>query len=482
MNRQIVIVGAGITGLSTAIYLQKALHATYSDQLDAMPRITLLEQSNRIGGKLDTAHQLGMVMERGADSFLAKKQAMLDLADDLGLSEQLIGTSPLAKKVYIATERQLLPFPAGLKLAIPTQVTAILRTPLLSLTAKLRVLADLFLPSEFNKNGAASAADESLGQLLARRFGSDFAEQICEPILAGIYAGDLNELSVQATFPQFADLERRQRSLMIAMKHQLQTERAEANIQSMFLAFKGGFSQLTDTLLSRLTDVDVRRNCKVESIVADEQTNSGFTIFTKGEQKFHADEVVLTVPSFIAANMFKPLEDDDFFRQMQHISVANVVLAFHKENSIKLPSGSGFLVPRKLNKLTTACTWTSQKWPHSTPNEYVLLRAYVGRSGQDRWQLLDDSTLTQRVIEELRVWIDIPEEPFFTEVNRWSSAMPQYAPGHVERLNVMRQSVAKRYRGLHLIGASYDAVGLPDCVKIARITAENIASNSRQWL
>ncbi len=182
MNRQIVIVGAGITGLSTAFYLQKALHATYSDQLDAMPRITLLEQSNRIGGKIDTAHQLGMVMERGADSFLAKKQAMLDLADDLGLSEQLIGTSPLAKKVYIATERQLLPFPAGLKLAIPTQVTAILRTPLLSLTAKLRVLADLFLPSEFNKNGAASAADESLGQLLARRFGSDFAEQICEPI------------------------------------------------------------------------------------------------------------------------------------------------------------------------------------------------------------------------------------------------------------------------------------------------------------
>ncbi len=460
---RIVIIGAGISGLSAALYLKRR----------NFTNITILEKAAVPGGKIATLHHEGLIIERGADSFLAKKQAMLDLAADLGLSDQLVGTSPSAKHVYIAGEHKLHPFPKGLRLAIPSDIGAILRTPTLTPFAKLRVLADLLLPGAKHN---PSIEDESLGQLLTRRFGQAFAEQIAEPILAGIYAGDLDKISVQATFPQFAEMERCSGSLIRAMRKQLRAEQQEARIQSMFLAFRGGFSQLTSELLNQLTDVELHCGCAVERISGE----GPYLVRDAAGNEWQADELIVTVPSFSARKLFAPLADIPFFQHIEHVSVANVIFAFDKQSGIRLPEGSGFLVPRRLNKLTTACTWTSNKWTHTAPDGSVLLRAYVGRDGQQNWQRFTDEQLTSEVLAELRDWMDIPGEPTFIDVNRWPLAMPQYAPGHRQRLQAMRDFVGQKHPNFRLIGASYDAVGLPDCVLHARQAAFAIADTYRE--
>ena len=205
-KKQIVIAGGGITGLSTAYYVEQ-LCRTHAIEAE----IVLVEKSDRFGGHVHTGKRDGFVIERGPDSFLARKTSIIELMQELGIGNDIVGTRPGISHSYISYRNRLHPIPDGFMLGVPTKWKPFITTKLLTVRGKVRAAADLVLPKR------SSATDESLGQLLRRRLGDEVLEQIAEPLLAGIYAGNADSLSVQATFPMLQETEQKHRSLIVGM-------------------------------------------------------------------------------------------------------------------------------------------------------------------------------------------------------------------------------------------------------------------------
>lgn len=198
--KKIVVIGGGITGLSAAYYIMKRFEAR---QMRA--NITLVEKSSELGGKINTLHRSGYVIERGPDSFLARKLPIIALTRELGLEEELTATNPLARSNFILRKGKLHPMPLGLVLGIPTKMTPFMKTGLISPLGKLRAAVDLLLPAR------RGMGDEALGSFIKQRLGREVLDNITEPLLAGIYAGETRNLSLQATFPQFKQMEEKHR-------------------------------------------------------------------------------------------------------------------------------------------------------------------------------------------------------------------------------------------------------------------------------
>ncbi|MEX2415674.1 MAG: protoporphyrinogen oxidase [Paenibacillaceae bacterium] len=485
--RRIAIAGAGISGLSAAYYIQR-----YCQEKAISAHITIIEPSEQLGGKIRTLHRDGCVIEQGPDSFLARKLSMLELARELGLEDELTATNPQAKKTYILHKHKLHRMPAGLMLGIPTQIMPFLRTGLISPLGKARAALDLLLPKKVNKG------DEALGVFLSRRLGSEVLEHIAEPLLAGIYAGDTNELSLQSTFPQFQALEQEHRSIIIGMirnkvKQHSQSAQSAQSAQSersgqvplsqlanrsMFLTFKQGLSTIVNRLAANLTEATIRKGIAVTEVSKDDGKYK-LKLSDGSEELF--DAVVLAVPNYAAVRMLPQLAEAHSLINIPYVSVANVVMAFRKSELVLAKDGSGFLVPRNEGLTITACTWTSVKWLHTAPDDTVLVRCYIGRSGAAQTVAYSDEQLTRRVRSDLKHTMGIEAEPLFVEVARWDDSMPQYPVGHLDQLKLFRQKLADVMPGVYMTGSGYQGVGLPDCIGQAKQCAEQVVDDLLGW-
>ncbi|MBP1905957.1 oxygen-dependent protoporphyrinogen oxidase [Paenibacillus turicensis] len=465
-SRNIVIIGGGLTGLSTAFYIKKS----YQNK-GIVPNITIVEASNRLGGKIESLHKDGFVIEKGPDSFLARKTAMIELAKELEIDHELVSMNPNAKKTYIVKDKKLHPMPAGLILGIPTQLSAFLSTGLISWPGKLRALMDFVLP---RKKGTE---DESLGAFISRRLGPEVLQNLTEPLLAGIYAGDTHHLSLKATFPQFGVMEQQHGSLIKGMSSGKKTptpmETHTGTKRSMFLTFRQGLQSLIHALIHDLADTTVKLETKATTI---HELESGYQVETDQGEMLPADDVVITTPAFAASSLLNPYIDVTVLDQINYVSVANVVLAFDKSDLQGLFDGSGFLVPRKEGLDITACTWTGVKWLHTSPEDKMLLRCYIGRSGQEQNVFLPDEELIALVRRDLKGLMNITAEPLFTEITRLPESMPQYPVGHVEKTAQLRTQLSARLPHVHITGAAFDGVGLPDCIRQGKELAEQMAN------
>lgn len=458
---KIVIVGGGLTGLSAAFYLRKFYRAQ-----GLQPAITVMEKGKAWGGKIESLHRDGFVIEKGPDSFLARKTAMIDLAKELELDHELVQQNPESKKTYIVSRGKLHPMPGGLVLGIPTEIKPFVKTGLLSWGAKLRALMDFMLPPRREKG------DESLGDFIERRLGREVLENIAEPLLAGIYAGDTRSLSLQATFPQFAEVEKAYGSLIRGMmtgKKPVETHTGTK--RSAFLTFRQGLQSLVHALIHDLNDVELRTESEAVSFTRSE---GGYAVRLAGGETLQADKLIVTTPAFAAAELLRPYLDPSALDAINYISVANVVLAFNKSEFGDTFDGSGFLVPRKEGRNITACTWTSTKWLHTSPDDKVLLRCYVGRSGDEDNVFLPDESLTQLVLKDLKELMGLTAKPIFTEITRLPKSMPQYPVGHLDNIGALEQELKSKLPGVYLTGAAFKGVGLPDCIKQAKELAEEI--------
>lgn len=462
----VVVIGGGITGLSAAYYLKKQMEET-----GQACRITVMEKSDRFGGKISTLRRDGFVIEKGPDSFLARKPALVELARELGLEDQLTGTNPNAKKTYILSRGKLHRMPPGLMLGIPTEIMPFMRTGLLSPAAKARAALDLVLPKR------TADEDESLGHFLERRLGSEVLSQIAEPLLAGIYAGNTYDLSVKATFPQFHSIEQKHRSLILGMMKNRKEGGEESRTlpesarNTTFLTFREGLETIVHGLLDALDNVRFVKQCGIAKLekAAD---GRGYRLTREDGEIEEADGVILTLPAYAAADLLaasKPEAQE--LRKVDYVSVGNVILAYDEKDMKRELDGSGFVVPRREGRFITACTWTSKKWLHTAPDGKALLRCYVGRSGDDRWLHMSEDEVVRAVRQDLKATMGITAEPLFTELTPLMHSMPQYPVGHLDRIRRIREGLAKRMPEVLITGAAFHGVGLPDCVKQGKESA-----------
>ena len=357
------------------------------------------------------------------------------------------------------------PMPPGLVLGIPTDIIRFLQSELISPEGKLAALADLL------KEARPAERDESLGGFLARRIGTELVAKIAEPLLAGIYAGDLYKLSLNATFPQFAQSEQKFGSVIVGSRHNKRVADAQNNGKKpvTFMTFRKGLSTMVDALEKALSTITLQLNSKVDRL---EKSTDGYIVHLQGGAQLQAKGVIMTTPAFVSSKLLNPYINTEALANIRYVSVANVVMAFDRASFGVDFDGSGFLVPRSEGLHITACTWTSNKWLHSSPEDKVLLRCYVGHSEDQQSVKLDDESLIAAVREDIRKSVGVTVEPIFTEITRLNHSMPQYPIGHVDAIRNMRIELSAQLPGVWVTGAAFDGVGLPDCIRQGKAGAQ----------
>jgi len=472
---RIAVVGGGITGLALAHRLRSRLAATCVE-------VTLLEASDTPGGKVFTFHEDGYTLEGGPDSFLTRKPQAIALVRDLGLADDLVETPPAHRRSFLYVDGRLVHPPKGLVMGVPTDLESLFASPLVSRAGKVRALQDLVLPRLLR-----DGEDTAVGEFLTRRLGREIVTRLAEPILSGVYAGNADELSLDATAPQLREAERRRRSLIQGLKPptagQTPTQvQGGAPPPALFATLGSGLDRLVSALTTALrsTGVDVRTGARgrVSSLARGVRPDGTplYQLRTQAGDPVEADAVVLTVPAPEAAVLLQDLapEASAELGAVRYVDVALVGLGYRSED-VDLPPGSGFVVPRDQDLPITATTWVSQKWPGTAPQGHTLLRVYLGRSGEAPVLTHSDEGLVELARDSVRRTVGERSAPAYVRVIRIPRGLPQYTVGHLTRLAKAERALAA-VPGLWATGAAFRGVGLPDCIRQAEETADQVAA------
>jgi oxygen-dependent protoporphyrinogen oxidase len=456
---RIAVIGGGISGLAAAHRLVELSRAR-EQPID----LRLFESNPRLGGVIATERADAFVIEAGPDSFLSEKPAALRLCERLGLIDRVVGTQAEFRRTYVVRGGRLHALPDGFLLMAPTQLWPLVATPLFSWAGKLRMALDLVLP---RRHGAG---DESLTDFVTRRLGREALERVAQPLVGGIYTADPDHLSLAATMPRFLEMERAQRSIILAMWRQQRAAAAARDGSgarwSLFLSFDTGLQCLVDRLAQALPEGVVRLGQPVRGLA---RTATGWRL----DDGFDCDGVVLALPAHAAAALVGGADRDlaDELCAIPYASSATVSLAFRREQIPYPLDGFGFVVPHIEHRALLAGTFSSLKYPGRAPAEFVLVRAFVGGALRPELVDLDDAELMARVRQELADLLGVQAAPALTRIARWPRAMPQYHVGHLDRVARIGQRVAA-LPGLQLAGNAYGGVGIPDCIRSGEEAAE----------
>lgn len=458
-RRKVVIIGGGVTGLTAAFYLQQAAKEQQYP-LD----VVVVEASLRVGGKIQTMRKNGFIIERGPESFIDDSGNVCRLAHDLGIAHKLVHNN--VGQTYVAVGKELYPLPGSLMLGEPPKVSSFIASGLISLTGKIRAAGDLLIPR------ATDDRDEPIGDFFRRRFGKEVVENLVEPLMAGTFAGDIDHLSIQSMFPEFYQLEKEHRSLLLGMKkkksaHLAINHFAEQPLQ--YGTFKNGLETLIETLEEQLSPSTVLKGVKVEAI--EKLSDGSMKIMLNNISPIHADAVIMTTPFNVAKSVLEKYEVMQQQPLMKCATIATVTMAFRQDQLPKYKKALNFFVSRNSDLAITSCTWSNRKWNGIAPEGYDLLRVYIGRVGDEAIVELSDSEIERTVLADLRKAVDLQEEPLFTVVTRWKQAMPQYTVGHDERVQQMKQELYEKFPNVLLVGSSYEGISVPDCVEQGREAA-----------
>ena len=458
----VAIIGGGISGLATAFAIQKA-----SRQQNKAVTCTLVEGNQRFGGKIVTNHIEGFLVEGGPDSFLTSKPWALELCEELGISEQLINTNSGNSQTFCYTKGRLRELPQGLVAFVPTRLSALFSSGLISPLGMLRMGWEWFVPRNKNVD-----EDESLASFFRRRLGAEAFDYFIEPLVAGIYAGDADELSLRATFPRFFELEQQYGSLIKGIRTQQARGRphtpGQRTRRTMFTTLRGGLGDLIEALVKQMDSERTRllAGRQVVEISQSRPSDNGWTLVLDDSEKVIAHDVVLATPAYVSAKLLDSVQPNvsRLLEQIPYCSTATISLAFRDTDIEGKVKGFGFVIPRIEGHAMIAATWTSLKWSHRTKAGQTLIRCYVGGKGREKILQEDDASLVKYIRKQLRMMIGLSAEPLFTEIHRWDRAMPQYVCGHVTRLQQIRASM-KELKGIHLTGAAFEGLGIPDCIR-----------------
>jgi oxygen-dependent protoporphyrinogen oxidase len=451
------VIGAGITGLTAAREVL-ALAAKSGRPVS----VSVLEASGRAGGKVRTELVGGAVVETGPDSFVTLKPEMLALVRELGLEGELIGTGP-DPSVSVLKGGRLLPLPPGMQLVSPTRLLPFALSPLFSLRGKLRMALEPLVPVR------AGGEDESLADFARRRLGAEALDVLVGPMLAGIFAGDAEKLSVRSTFPQLLEMER-SGGLARSLWRGAPKRAPRREGFSMFMTLKGGLSRVIDALAAGLPSGALRLDCPAAAV---RRRGGRWEIAIPGGV-LEADAVIAAAPAPALADAVEGLDAElaARLREIPFASTATVTLIYDDAAVPAAPRGFGFLTARGEDATLTAATFSSSKFPARAPAGKTVIRCFVGGAGREESAEAPAARIEDRVRRDLDRLLGLAgAAPAAARTTRWIKANPQYNVGHARRLERLG-SCLKGHPGLVLAGCSYGGVGLPDCVRSGRRAAE----------
>ena len=441
----VVVVGGGIAGLAAAHALAGA-------------DVTLLEASDRIGGKLRTSEVAGVAVDEGAESFLARVPDGLALARSVGLGDDLV--HPATASASLWARGRLRPIPARTVLGVPSSLSSV--RGVLSPAELARAGIDLVLPERSTDD------DESVAAAVGRRLGPAVVDRLVEPLLGGVYAGRADNLSFRATMPQLVEHEG---SLIRAAR--AATPAADGQASPVFATVVGGLGRLAETA-ARAGGAEIRTGVTVREIRNDA---NGFRLIygaTSAGQEMTADAVVVAVPPPAAARLLADVSAaaSADLAAIEMASVVIVTLAFRRRDLIA-PPGSGYLVPPSARRSVKGVTFASAKWSHLATADLSIVRCSFGRYGDASDLQRDDPDLVAAAVDELRITGNVQAEPVAQRVSRWGGGLPQYSVGHLARVQRIRAAVAS-VPGLAVCGAAYEGVGIPACIRTGQQAADRI--------
>lgn len=461
------MVGGGISGLATSYYLLKK-----SDQFPL--ELLLLEKNNRLGGNIITEKEGDFIIEGGPDCFISEKPWAVELIREIGIEEEITGTIPENNKTFIYWNNKLHPLPEGWALLVPTKIISFITSGLISTRGKLRVLLDLFISS-------SRVEDLTLAEFVERRLGNEILQKIAEPLVAGIHSADPYKMSLKATFPGFLEMEKKYGSLLIGMlkARKMLKKKDSSNRReqlSLFLTLKKGIFHLVE----KLEGIIAKNNGKIiknSSIQRIERNKNKFYIYDRNGQIYEGDAVIVTTPAWVSSNILRALSTrlTEEIGKIPYTSTLTMSLAFNKKNFNPPFRGYGFLVPAIENMNLTACTWTSQKFPYRAPGSHHLLRLFAGGYKNEKIVEEEDGNIYEKLSSELFKILNVKAKPDFIKIYKWKKAMPQYIPGHLKTVEKI-DSLSEKFPGLYLTGSSYKGVGISECIKEAKVTAEKVSN------
>lgn len=482
----VIIVGGGISGLVSAWTLR--------DVAD----VTILESTDRLGGKIETTTFRSLPLDLGPDAFIVRNRAGVELCAELGLDAELI--EPSSKSAAIYARGRLRAFPDQLVFGIPTRIGALYRSHLVSAWGVARVLRDRFssvplISASLAEEVRAGRADPTVGEIFTKRFGPMIVANLIDPLIGGINAGDVGALSFAASMPAIFDRIIDQPSVMRALQHRDGQEGTGSD--SIFRGLKAGMSSLIDTLVDALLRSGTNIVCN-ESVVTLTRGASGSYVLECQSGPRMADAVILATPAFVSADLVRQLSlalalelglipyasvatatfawnlkdvPRKIARDLRRLQDRNAKTGTEASSGSLLP-GSGVLIARDAKMLTTATSFTSTKWPRSAHDNEVVIRASVGRHHDERIASLSDDELIAAIKLEIATVLGITAEPLEVVIKRWPRSFPQYDSGHAER--VRRIDVLSGELGIGIVGAAYHGIGIPSCIAQARVVARGL--------
>lgn len=442
-----IIIGGGITGLSSAWELQQR-----------QVEYVLLEASERWGGKIVSrrleVEGQSFLVEGGPDTLVTRKREAWQLPLELGLRDDIVNPGSETKDIYVVDGGRAYP--------IPLNPGLFFSTPLLTWRGKLRLLSEPLQPAR------RDPGDESLADFVTRRLGAEALEKFIGPVLGGIYNTDPHKQSILVSSPVMREMEAEAGSLVLASLGRMFRKKEPGERPPRFINFKNGMEQLPETLAGQLTG-ELRLKTRVVGLT---RAATGYTVHLEGGETLNAETVILTTLANVSAELLRDVapEASGKLAAIAHQNIGTISLVFKESDLPAAPVINGLMVPRREKRNIDAMTFTSRKSPERAAPGYALLRVFIG-GGNPAMVTCDDETLVEAVCAELKALAGIDARPLAYTVFRWEAGFPQAEVGHLERVDEIEALLPE---GLHLAGSSYRGIAAPDCIKQGREAARKV--------
>lgn len=500
------VVGGGIAGLAAAWELTGGASGPASDT----PSVIVFEAEGRLGGKIRSDAFAGLSVDTGPDAFLGRRPEAAALCAEIGLGDELVAIAASGAAVWSRGRPRALP--DGVIFGVPTRLWPLARSGILGLGGTLRASLDVVLP---RPPARGPIGDRAIGPLIAHKLGRSVVDALVDPLVGGIHAGGVADMSTAAVNPLLLAVAQRRASFMKSLRHAVArevpgaprnnhdagdppdafedhpteatpTEDDDRGESPLFWALRGGLGSLVDRLERQLVarSVTIRTHCPIEAL-RSEETDGAPWVLESPDGPVPVDGIVLALPAGPAAVLLDPHDTDatTLLGGIEYASVAIVTLAYPESSAARALTGTGMLVPRGCPPpagvavsgplMVTACSYLSNKWPHLAREGEVLVRASVGHIDDERFITLSDEELTSRVVAELSVLVGLGGEPTASAVTRWPDSFPQYRVHHLLRVTGIEAAV-KRLPALAVAGAAYRGLGIPACIASGRTAAHAV--------